>query len=60
MSRLGRIIDFVSPIIGCFIGMYVAEEAMNHFGHYNRARVEKLLDGVMQANYRGQCICFKP
>jgi hypothetical protein len=60
MTRLGQIIDFMSTIIGCFIGMYVAEEAMNHFGYYNRARVGKLLDEVMQANYRGQCLCFKP
>ena len=60
MSRLGHIIDFVSPIIGCFIGMYIAEEAMNHFGYYNKARIEKLLSEVMQINYRGQCMCFKP
>jgi len=59
MTRLKKLIDFVSPIIGCFIGMYFAEEAMNHFGYYNKRRVEKLMAEVMQNVYRGQCMCFK-
>ena len=62
MTRLSLscIIDFVYPIIGSFIGMYFAEEAMNHFGYYNKTRVEKLMAEVMQEVYRGQCLCFNP
>jgi hypothetical protein len=58
---MGRLIDFFSSIIGICIGMYIAEDIiMDHFGYYNKTRVEKLMAEVMQETYRGQCLCFKP
>jgi hypothetical protein len=58
MTRLNKLIDFFSPIVGMCIGMYISEETMRYFGYYNKARVEKLMAEVMQDVYRGQCMCF--
>jgi hypothetical protein len=58
MTLLNKLIDCLSPIIGYFIGLYIAEEAMRHFGYYNKTRVEKLMAEVMQDVYGGRCMCF--